>query len=257
MGLMSWISVDTYSKTIGMCMQLEVLLPVRRKSTKDMPVLYLLHGAGDNNLGWMRNTSIERYVRDLDVDMAVVMPTTYLGWYTDMAYGSKFWTFFTEELPQICHSMFNGLSWKKEDTFVAGLSMGGYGALKLGLGTDQYAYAASLSGGVDVLRRRLQTAENLPFWQGVFGDLKEAQNTDNDLFWLSEQKMKNCQDKSTLPRLFMCCGDQDFLIEDNRRMKDHLQNCGYDLTYMETPGTHEWGYWDRHIQDVLRWLPLK
>ncbi len=113
------------------------------------PTLYLLHGLSDDDSIWLRRTSIERYVADLGI--AVVMPQVHRSFYTDMAEGGRYWTFISEELPTLARSFFP-LSHQREDNFVAGLSMGGYGAFKLALRKpEQYAAAASLSGALDMV----------------------------------------------------------------------------------------------------------
>ena len=122
------------------------LIGMDGKAKKTNPTLYLLHGLSDDHTIWQRSTSIERYVADLN--LAVVMPSIDLSWYTDMYYGPKYWTFMTEELPRICRSFFPRMSVKREDTFVAGLSMGGYGALKCALRAPKvFSWAAGLSSG--------------------------------------------------------------------------------------------------------------
>ncbi len=104
----------------------------------------------DDQTTWMRRTSIERYVSSLGI--AVVMPTTHLGFYTDTQYQMKYWTFISQELPRICREFFPQMSDRREDTLAAGLSMGGYGAWKLGLGAgDTFGAAASLSGCLDMV----------------------------------------------------------------------------------------------------------
>lgn len=260
---MALLNVDFFSESIGMCMQMEVILPQRTKGQigltgmrKDgrIPVLYLLHGMSDDHTIWLRRTSIERYVSDMGI--AVVMPTTHLGWYTDMAYGSRYWTYISEELPQICHSFFADLSDRREDTFAAGLSMGGYGAMKLALGTDRFGAAASLSGAVNVAGRNMQ-GDRENYWRGIFGDPGQVKGSCNDLFHLAELKSSAAEDKSVLPKLFMCCGTEDSLLSDNRLMKEHLERYGYDLTYEESAGSHSWDYWDVNIQRILKWLPIQ
>ena len=135
---MALLHVNYFSNVLGMCMNMDVILPQQTKGQIGMegavnstsyPTLYLLHGMSDDHTIWQRRTSIERYVSDMGI--AVVMPTVHLGWYTDMVHGRKYWTFISEELPAICRSFFPNLSDKREETFAAGLSMGGYGALKL------------------------------------------------------------------------------------------------------------------------------
>ena len=135
---MALIHVDFFSEVLGMSSQMEVILPQEtegqigighvEKQSK-YPVLYLLHGMTDNQTIWTRNTSIERYAAEHGI--AVVMPNAHLGWYTDMKYGFKYFTFISEELPELCERFFPCISGETKDRFVAGNSMGGYGAFKL------------------------------------------------------------------------------------------------------------------------------
>ena len=239
-----------------------VLLPQRKPTDPHdnyrLPfrVLYLLHGYSDDQTAWQRWTSIERYADGLN--LAVVMPAAQNSFYTDMAHGGKFFTFLTEELPTVLHELFP-LSSARADTFVAGLSMGGYGAFKLALShPDRYAAAASLSGAVDISEvvKRNNDSDN-PAWleqmQNIFGDLEKLMGSPNDLFNLA---MKVSQSGSK-PRLFQYCGTEDFLYQDNLRLRDFIRPLGLDYTYEETPGDHSWVHWDRMIQKVLDWLDLR
>ena len=181
----------------------------------------------DDHTIWQRRTSIERYAAEKG--LCVVMPTTHLGWYTDMYIGYNYFTYITKELPEICRGFFPNLSPRREDTYAAGLSMGGYGALKCGLRAGEtFSRVASLSGGPrDKVR-------------GSF----------NDLF----QAAVDMKDSPNRPDVFMWCGTEDFLYQSNVAMRDHLRKLGYSLAYSETPGDHQWKYWDREIQNVLNWL---
>lgn len=259
---MALLQVDFYSNVIGMCMQMDVILPqnvnknMNAKITNNndkYPTLYLLHGMGGNNTSWIRRTSIERYVDEMGI--AVVMPTTHLGWYTDMKHGHKYWTFISEELPAICHDFFPRMSEKREDNFVAGLSMGGYGAFKLAMRcSERFCAAASLSGAVDSSDFRNIDTTSKEFFENIFGPLDKVKESDNDLFALAT-KLK--ESGKPLPKLYMWCGTEDILYNGNCAMKEHLENLGFDLTYEESTGDHQWKYWDEKIQDVLKWIPLK
>jgi S-formylglutathione hydrolase FrmB len=213
------------------------------------PTLYLLHGLSDDHTIWLRRTSIERYVAPLG--LAVVMPAVHRSYYTDMKSGGNYWTFVSEELPEIARSFFP-LSDRREHNFAAGLSMGGYGAFKLALRRpDAFAAAASLSGALNAARHsRLQPSET----ERIFGGKDElGRSGENDLFELASAI---AQSDGPKPKLFQCCGTEDFLYDDNIKFRDHAHSLGLDLYYEEGPGAHEWGYWDRHIQRVLEWLPL-
>ena len=257
---MALIHCNFFSHVLELCVSMDVILPqpkpeelheVAANGTK-YPVLYLLHGMSDDHTIWQRRTSIERYVEPLK--LAVVMPTVHRGFYVDMAHGPRYGAFVAEELPAICQSLFP-ISAAREDNFVAGLSMGGYGAFRLGLTyPEQFSAAASLSGAVDIAtisgdRDKKWTAE----MRLIFGDLNKLAGSSNDLFYLADQVSK----KKPQPRLFQCCGTEDFLYQGNLRFRDHALDLGLNLTYEEGPGAHEWSYWDVQIQHVLAWLPLK
>lgn len=261
---MALFNVSFFSDVLGMCMQMDVILPQQTKGQigmngvavdKKIPTLYLLHGMSDDHSIWLRRTSIERYVSEMGI--AVVMPSTHLGWYTDMAHGNKYWTFISDELPKICRQFFNNLSSDREDNFVAGLSMGGYGALKMGLGaSDTFSAAAALSGALDVNSICLYNhdTEEKDFWTNIFGDAAQVKGSKNDLLHLATQLKISGK---PLPKLFIWCGTEDFLYDQNLTMKAHLESLDYDLTYEESPGDHQWKYWDAQIQRVLEWLPIK
>jgi S-formylglutathione hydrolase FrmB len=217
------------------------------------PTLYLLHGLSDDDSIWLRRTSIERYVAEMGI--AVVMPQVHRSFYTDMESGGKYWTFISEELPALARSFFP-LSPKREDNFVAGLSMGGYGAIKLGLRKPEtFAAAASLSGALDMAHDFINPgnpSEKSREYQLIFGQ-KDIDGTPNDLLWLLNEVDNS---KGPKPLLYQCCGTEDFLYENNQSFRAACAKTSLSLTYEEGPGEHEWGYWDTKIQDVLKWLPL-
>lgn len=256
---MALIHCDFYSRVLNISTSMCVILPEASSTQIGMatnrfeekyPVLYLLHGLSDDHTIWQRRTSIERYVALLG--LAVVMPAVNRSFYTDMAYGHKYWTFISEELPAAAASFFP-LSCKREDNFVTGLSMGGYGAFKLALRCpDKFSAAASLSGAVDIAHRVFNAAE--VEFDMIFGDVNKVKGSENDLLYLVE---KAAFSNGPKPLLYQCCGTEDFLYEDNIRFRDFCKKLPIDLTYEEEPGTHEWGYWDKKIQRVLEWLPLK
>ncbi len=258
--------VNFFSESLGMRATLAVLLPQRpptellagssqRKRKPKYRSLYLLHGYSDDHTAWQRWSSIERYAEGLE--LAVIMPSVHLSFYTDMAHGGQYWQFISEEVPAIVRDMFP-LSDKRADNFVAGLSMGGYGAFKLALThPDRFAAAASLSGALDI-REEVKTHGDpdeeawLDNMRNIFGDLRKVPGSEHDLFKLSTKLAKSAAKK---PRLFQCCGTEDDLYADNLRFRDHILNLQLDLTYEDGPGEHDWAYWDKMIQKVLAWLP--
>jgi len=257
---MALLHCHFFSEVLGLQCAMDVILPQRLSAPGDsgttslrtpFPTLYLLHGLSDDHTIWQRRTSIERYVGELG--LAVIMPAVHRSFYTDMVNGYPYWTFVSEELPRIARSFFP-LSDRREDTFVAGLSMGGYGAFKLALRCpDRYAAAASLSGALDVVKLFQERPERQEEWRNVFGDLERLAGSDNDLLHLAQVVARSDGPK---PALYQWCGTEDGLYECNIRFRDKAKEVGLDLTYDEGPGGHEWGLWDAQIQRVLKWLPL-
>ncbi|MCI0581123.1 MAG: esterase family protein [Chloroflexi bacterium] len=215
------------------------------------PTLYLLHGMSDDHTIWPRRTSIERYVEPLH--LAVVMPAVQRSFYTDMVTGQRYWTFVSEELPSLARAYFP-LSAAREDNYVAGLSMGGYGAFKLALThPGRYRAAASLSGALDVARlAQAEEAAGGSELKQIFGAAGRLAGSPNDLFYLAEWL---AQRKEVRPSLYQWCGTEDYLYEDNVRFREHTRALGLAVTYEEGPGGHEWASWDEQIQRVLAWLP--
>ncbi len=214
------------------------------------PTLWLLHGLSDDHTAWIRQTAIERYVKGQN--LAVVMPAAGRSYYADMAHGGAYWRWISQELPRVCRGMLR-LSDRREDNFVAGLSMGGYGAFKLAMNyPERYAAAASLSGALDPAGLLEQMPDRRPEWINMFGDPPRIADGD-DLFAQAEALAAG--PRSEMP-LYQCCGDADFLYQDNLRFRDHAQRLKLNLTYEQhADREHEWGYWDQQIQRVLAWLP--
>jgi len=248
---MALIQCDFFSETLQFGASMNVILP--QPAQTRYPVLYLLHGLSDDHTTWLRRTSIERYADALG--LAVVMPAVHRSFYADMAHGNRYWTFVSQELPALARGFFP-LSQRREETFAAGLSMGGYGAFKLALSfPERFAAAASLSGALDQAGAMQQVE---PAWRAemetVYGDLSQVAGSANDVMHLARQLARSAGPR---PRLYQCCGTEDFLYDQNLRFRDQARALGLDLTYEEGPGGHDWGYWDRMIQRVLAWLPLK
>jgi len=200
---------EFFSEALELSTSMTVILPQQTSGQVGMtgqvrdgppPVLYLLHGLSDDDSIWARRTSIERYAAPRG--LAVVMPQVHRSFYSDQAHGGRYWTFLADELPEIVASFFR-VSQRPEDTFVAGLSMGGYGAFKWALRRPgAFAAAASLSGALDVVR--LQREGHWPgLFRDTFGECTAA-GTDDDLWHLLDEA-----EPVGLPRLYLCCGTED------------------------------------------------
>ena len=246
---MALIRVDFAAETLELDTAMTVVLPQHMDAPP--PVVYLLHGLTDDDTAWTRFTSIERYATARGV--AVVMPQAHRSFYANEAYGMSFWDFLTGELPETVDRFFK-VSTERADTFVAGLSMGGYGALKWALREPwRFAAAAAMSGALDLayiqefdLRPHIRTLV-----ARVFPDRKVA-GTDEDLMHLVKEA-----DPATLPRLMLRCGTEDHMVEQNERFVAACAAAGVELDAGFGPGEHGWDYWDAQIQTVLDWLPLR
>lgn len=256
---MALIHCDFYSEVLGISASMYVILPqstrsqigIENKTTKGRhPTLYLLHGLTDDHTNWMRSTSIERYAAPLG--LAVVMPAVNRSYYADMKYGYRYWKFVSEELPAIARTFFP-LSDLRADNFVAGNSMGGFGAFKLALNhPDKFCAAASLSGVVDMQAQLLQSQRGE--FDMIYENKDSIVNTIDDLFFLSKKVASSDGPK---PALYQCCGTKDFLYKQNVDFKEFCNKLPLSLTSEEDEGgDHDWSYWDIKIQRVLSWLPL-
>lgn len=245
---MSFITVNFMSHVLGMRCGANVILPQsspEKTIKKPYKTLYLLHGLSDDHTAWTRWTSIERYAENYNI--AVVMPCVHRSFYTDMA-GYNYFEFVSAELISIMEEMFP-LSNKREDRYAAGLSMGGYGAIKLGLSCpEKFSVAASLSGALDV-REVIKRPEGMQV--AYLFDTSGEGWQKNDLFILAEKLNKSNLPK---PRLYIWCGTEDFLYKDNVKFRNYIEKTDFEVKYEESPGDHSWGYWDSKIQTVLKFI---
>ena len=169
---MAFFQIEYSSDVLGQYRQVDVIYPDRdqiaeTESDTDIPVLYLLHGMGGNHNSWAFRTNIQRLLRK--TNLIVIMPNSENGWYTNTKYGVKYYDAIAKELPQVMQRFFPSMTKKREKTFIAGLSMGGYGSFKLALTTNNFACAGSFSGalGLSVEMITDETSESKEYWQGV------------------------------------------------------------------------------------------
>lgn len=152
------------------------------------------------------------------------------------------------------------LSHKREDTFIAGLSMGGFGALRNGLKYyDTFGYIAALSAAIQIFEQPEDTPGHTLFHEdAVFGDISKAALTDKNPR-IAFQKMKDALKGNTAayPKIYMACGRQEPLFTVNEQFRDFLQDNGADITWKEETGEHNWDFWRTQIVEVLNWLPLE
>ncbi|MGI6173269.1 MAG: alpha/beta hydrolase [Christensenellales bacterium] len=262
---MALIHTNFFSEALGMCVAVDVILPQKASKLIGMqsverdgrhPVLWLLHGMSDNHTIWQRRTSIERYAAPLG--LAVVMPNAHLSAYSNMAHGGRYYDYIAEELPKTMRDFFP-LSDRREDNFIAGLSMGGAGCMKIGLSKpENYAAIGCLSAGAF---NHKPTDKDLPpervaRFQMLYGD-RDLQGTEEDVLGNAE---KILAEGKPCPRIYHACGTEDFLLERAHETRDFFEGIEgnpFDYTYDEGPGAHTWDFWDDHIQTFLKFLHLE
>ena len=200
---MAFMNLKFYSEALGMQTEVYIVIPQRSTAgeigiqtnaqAEKYKCLYLLHGLSDNHSIWLRRTSIERYAQEYG--LCVVMPFGDRSFYTDMKHGGKYYTYIAKELPAIISSMLH-ISNKREDRFIAGLSMGGYGALKIGLREcDSFCAAAGLSSVADINEGKSLFQKDMVH---IFGENMDVPENE-DLFSLAE----TCDANPNKPRIYM------------------------------------------------------
>lgn len=242
------VFLPTPDSSQSMSMSLEQLYASR----PPYPVIYLLHGMFGDETSWLRKTRIELYAQEYG--FALVMPYGENGFYTDMAHGQRWFTYLTEELPRFVRMNFR-ISGRRRDTFIAGLSMGGYGACKAALTNNwQYAAFASLSGAVDVEElARFAVAQGITqIAEDVLGDLSRIKDSPADLLGLAG-RLKRKGDR--MPPAYIACGIDDTLCYPmNLHLKAGLERLQYPMAFVEGPGKHEWRFWDQQIEQAVKWF---
>lgn len=236
---MALIDLTYFSNVLIKQTSVSVLYPETGKGP--FPVFYLLHGLSDDHSMWLRQTRLESYMKD--IPMIVVMPDGHRRWYTDNEDGPAYAKHLGEELPARIESMFHAKT-SGRARCIGGLSMGGYGALRIGLGyPHRYTSINSFSGALIIGNNHRY--DWIPEYRQVFGD--HPKGTDHDLYHLARKAKR----KGKMPKVMIDCGIDDHLIQENRDFHAALDKIGYPHHYAEHPGEHNWDYWDAHIRDAI------
>lgn len=264
---MAFVQMNLLSKSLMRTVPVNVILPADKMTFPGMPeredkpykTLYLLHGIFGNYSDWVCGTRIQRYAEEND--LAVVMPSGDNAFYVDQPAGNNFYgEFVGRELVELTRKIFP-LSREREDTFIGGLSMGGYGAMRNGLKySDTFGYIVALSGALHLEEMAARTSDEGIFFEGrsyaeaCFGDLSAVLESDKNPKYLAKQ-MKSAGKQ--FPKIYMACGDEDSLLPDNQEMARFLKQLGANVTFEVGPGAHEWDFWDTYIKKAIAWLPTE
>ncbi|WP_141505650.1 alpha/beta hydrolase [Paenibacillus luteus] len=234
------------------------------ESGKKYKVLWLLHGTFGDHTDWLRRTNIELYAceKDLIVVMPSALNSNYSNWNSCMM-GFSMFDYLTEELMPLIYNWFPA-SDKREDNFIAGLSMGGRGTIKYAVNHPERFAAAAVLSAAPVEYGKL-TEEDLQqddmFTQRLRGMVENAGGLES--FVKSEENvwsiMNSLSSSGRLPRLLFACGTADTMIYENLKIfRDHADKIGIKADYWTLEGYgHEWRFWDLAIQKALQFFGLE
>lgn len=258
--------VELKSALLGRSINYRILYPIQYykadKQEKRFPVLYLLHGLTGQSSNWIDRTRVALYATHYD--LFIVMVEGGNGWYTDSATVStdKYESYIVRELIPDVEKRFR-VSQERGGRAVAGLSMGGYGAFKFGLKyPEMFALVASMSGALDIasVTEKELSAPGIPATtrdsiMQTFGPVNSPTRGANDIFKLVRELPS--ERVKALPFLYFDCGTEDFLFKDNRDFVALLVEGKIPHEYRQLPGSHNWQYWDRQINEILRLTALQ
>ncbi len=250
-------TVQFQSKLVGKTLPYNVILPIgynwRGARSRHYPVLYLLHGLFGHYDNWATRSKLPQYAARYQ--MIIVTPEGHDNWYTDSATvpSDKYETYILEELIPDVQRRFRTLR-TRAGRAIAGLSMGGYGALKFGVKfPDRFVFVGSLSGafGAASWKRAELTAFDSIYRTlvPVFGPENSSTRTANDVYKLYRNLPAGRI--ARLPYIYLDCGTEDPLLPASRILAEVLTNRKIPHEYREFPGKHDWVYWDAHVRDVL------
>jgi len=250
---MAMLTINYKSKTIGMNHQFIAILPEdisyfnTDKEPKQLKTMLLLHGLSSDETSYMRYTSIERYANDHQI--AVIMPNADHSGYSNMEFGHKYFDYVLEVL-DYAHQILP-LSHAREDNFIAGHSMGGYGTIKYALTQGhRFAKACPLSSVFNA-----QAFMDIDWHdfsgQAIAGVDKTTKGTELDPYYLVDEAIN--KDKS-IPELLIMCGTEDMLYEDNKQFINYLEDKGIRYQFEDGPGNHDYAYWDQAIKRAIEWF---
>lgn len=250
---MGFIRSYIFSAVLRQHTSLCISFPQLQLSRKrEYPILYLLHGGTEDSTIWFREANIERL--SIEYKLFIVSIDAMSSSYANMVHGLPYFTYLTEELPSLmCKRL--PISTKTEDTYIAGLSMGGHGALKASFRRpDLYSACISISGARDMvpLYKKWQLLDNGPNLAGVedaIGPIDKIYGSQNDLLFLAKQAVEK---RRVLPALYLACGDQDYArtLSDDYHL--YLDELGIQHEYYVGPGVHDYSFGEFALERALK-----
>lgn len=256
---MAVIEATIQSDCLLRAVHITALIPVEKQNEKaPFKTLYLLHGMTGCDKDYLLNTKINIWARENGI--AVIMPSCENSFYINgPLLGSDYGKFIGKELVDITRNLFP-LSHKREDTFIAGLSMGGFGALRNGLYYhDTFSHIAGYSSALHIFKiHEIGQLSSFTGEEKVMGNYDDALKSDKNpevlMRSLAEEHSKN--PKVELPKIYLSCGTKDPFYKVNIPFRDELISLGYDVTWNESDHGHEWDFWNQELYNTINWLTL-
>jgi len=249
----AWQDLKLNSKLMTREMPYRVILPKNYEAnkTEKFAVLYLLHGLTGHFDNWADKTKLKEYAANYKY--IIVMPEGDNGWYSDSATvpNDKYESYIIQELIPEIDAKFRTFA-DREHRIIAGLSMGGYGSLKFGLKyPEKFVVVGSFSGALGAASFTEKTAGAIgKSIDAIFGGVDSETRNSNDIFKIvreiSPEKIK------TLPFIYLDCGTEDFLFQNNREFVTLLVEKKIPHEFRQLPGKHDWVFWDSQVQEILR-----
>lgn len=249
-------TVQLQSQLVGKMLPYNVILPrdYQASPRTRYPVLYLLHGFSGHYGDWVTRTNLADYAAEYR--LIVVTPEGNDGWYTDSAgtAADKYESYILQELIPDVDKKFRTIQ-TRYARGIAGLSMGGYGALKFGLKyPDRFAFAGSLSGALGVATLTEEDLKGMTAIRdsvfSVYGPVGSETRKRNDIFEITRGLTP--ARVAGLPYIYFDCGTEDFLVDINQKFAALLREKKIPHEYRELPGNHNWEYWDQQVREVLK-----
>ena len=254
---MAYYRIEYFSNALCRATSFEMMIPNDYRPEQEIPqkemgVLFLLHGYSGKAGNWVPEELAYRY------NFAIVMPTAENSFYLNgLSTGHAFQTLLGEELVDYVRRTF-GLAKRRETTCLAGMSMGGFGALHTALAyPETFGKAAGLSSALivhDIARMKEgdnHVLANYAYYRECFGNLDTVEDRDvNPEVLVRQLKAKG----AAIPDLYLCCGTEDFLLEDNRRMHRFLLEENVPHQYFESAGRHDMVFWNEYIVKAVEWM---
>ncbi len=262
---MALLHINFFSKSLSKITEFYMFLPndlqpmmVEGNPHYERPTktLYLLHGFSGNAADWMTGSQAQEMA--VKYNLAIVMPQGDNSFYLDAkGTGRAYGTFVGEELVAYVGKTF-GLSDRREDLYIGGLSMGGFGAIHTGLKySETFGHIFALSSALiiyDIKGRKPDVFDGIAdfdYYTATFGDLDQVEHTENNPEYLVKQHKEQ---GLRIPPIYMACGSEDFLLNVNHLFRDFLIKEQVDVTYHESPGIHDWKFWNQYLEPAIEWM---